>query len=145
MVFVDCGFLWLCRAYPFCLVLFLFLIFLNVYSFFRERECVCDAGERQRKTRGQRIQSRLSAVSREPNVGLQLMNREIMTWSEAGCLTNWAIQAPRPCLVLFLLDWSVHNKNGSIFLFFFFFTKFPLFHHLILVNFIILQCLPFPF
>ena len=47
--------------------------------------------ERQNMSRGgaeregdSRIQSRLWAVSTEPNVGLELTNREIMTWSEVG-------------------------------------------------------------
>ena len=38
--------------------------------------------------------SRLWSVSREPNVGLEPMNREIMTWAEVGHLTDWATQAP---------------------------------------------------
>ena len=52
------------------------------YLFLRERE-----GERKhaykpgrgRERRGQGIQSRLRAVSSEPNAGLQLTNREIVT------------------------------------------------------------------
>ena len=32
--------------------------------------------------------SRLRAVSTEPDAGLQLTNREIMTWAEAGRLTD---------------------------------------------------------
>ena len=32
--------------------------------------------------------SRLRAVSTEPDTGLELMNREIMTWAEVGCLTD---------------------------------------------------------
>ena len=34
-------------------------------------------------------------VSTEPDVGLELTNREIMTWAEVGRSTNWAIQAPQ--------------------------------------------------
>ena len=34
--------------------------------------------------------SRLWAVSTEPDTGLELMNREIMTWAEVGRLTDWA-------------------------------------------------------
>ena len=37
---------------------------------------------------GQRILSRLCADSREPDAGLELRNREIMTRAEAGRLTN---------------------------------------------------------
>ena len=32
--------------------------------------------------------SRLAAVSAEPNAGLELTNREIMTWAEVGRLTD---------------------------------------------------------
>ena len=38
--------------------------------------------------------SRLWAVSTEPDAGLELTDREIMTWAEVGCLTNWATQVP---------------------------------------------------
>ena len=48
----------------------------------RERDTESEAG------------SRLQAGSTEPNVGLELTNREIMTWVEVGCSTDWATQAP---------------------------------------------------
>ena len=38
--------------------------------------------------------SRLWAVSTEPDAGLELTNREIMTRAEVGRLTDWATQAP---------------------------------------------------
>ena len=38
--------------------------------------------------------SRLWAVCTEPDAGLELMDRKIMTWAEVGHLTDWAIQAP---------------------------------------------------
>ena len=34
--------------------------------------------------------SKVWAVSTEPNTGLELMNRKIMTWTEVGRLTDWA-------------------------------------------------------
>ena len=34
--------------------------------------------------------SRLPAVSTEPKVGLELTDREIMTWAEVGRLPHWA-------------------------------------------------------
>ena len=37
--------------------------------------------------------SRLWNVSTEPDGGLELRDREIMTLAEVGCLTNWATQA----------------------------------------------------
>ena len=38
--------------------------------------------------------SRLWAVSTEPDMGLELMNCKIMTWAEVGHLTDWATQVP---------------------------------------------------
>ena len=38
--------------------------------------------------------SRLWAVSPEPDVELELTDREIMTWAEVGRLTDWTTQAP---------------------------------------------------
>ena len=39
--------------------------------------------------------SRLWAVSTEPDAGLELINREIMTRAEVGRSTDWATQAPQ--------------------------------------------------
>ena len=39
--------------------------------------------------------SRLWAASTEPNAGLELTDREIMTWAKVSRLTNWATQAPQ--------------------------------------------------
>ena len=39
--------------------------------------------------------SRLWAISPEPDAGLELADREIMTWAEVGRLTDWATQAPQ--------------------------------------------------
>ena len=38
--------------------------------------------------------SRLWAVSTEPHAGLELTNREIMTWAKVRGLTDWATQVP---------------------------------------------------
>ena len=38
--------------------------------------------------------SRLGAVSPEPDAGLELTDREIVTWAKVGRLTDWATQAP---------------------------------------------------
>ena len=43
----------------------------------------------------QRIQSGLHPDSREPDVGLRLTNREIMTGAKVGRSTDRATQAPR--------------------------------------------------
>ena len=42
--------------------------------------------------------SRLWAVSTEPDAGLELKDREIMTWAEVSRLTDWATQAPQKSL-----------------------------------------------
>ena len=39
--------------------------------------------------------SRLWALSTEPNVGLELIKCEIMTWADVGRSTDWATQAPQ--------------------------------------------------
>ena len=38
--------------------------------------------------------SEVSAQS-QPDAGLELTDRQIMTWAEVGRLTDWATQAPR--------------------------------------------------
>ena len=40
------------------------------------------------------VGSRLWAVSTERDVGLELMDHEIMTWAEVRRSTDWATQAP---------------------------------------------------
>ena len=44
--------------------------------------------------------SGLWAVNTEPDAGLELTDREIMTWAEVGRLTDQATQAPRYTLFL---------------------------------------------
>ena len=60
---------------------FIFLGFFNVYLFFRERERQSVSGggaEREEETESE-AGSRLSAVSTEPDVGLEPTDCEIMT------------------------------------------------------------------
>ena len=52
--------------------------------------------ERERAGEGQR-ETIPSTDSAEPDVGMELMNHEIMAWAET-CLTNWATQMPQWCL-----------------------------------------------
>ena len=92
------------RSCKFCSFLFLKKIFFNVYLFLRERE----RGKWGRDTEREgdpesEAGSRLRAVSTEPDVGLELMNHEIMTWAEVRRSTNWATQVPRFCSFLFIL------------------------------------------
>ena len=50
-----------------------------------------------------RIGNRLQALScqHRARAGLELTDREIMTWAEVGCLTDWATQAPLGETILF--------------------------------------------
>ena len=62
--------------------LFIYLFLMKKCLFLREREREREgvrAGEGQRERGRQRIQSRLCADSREPSVGLELMNCEIQS------------------------------------------------------------------
>ena len=56
--------------------------------------------------------SRLWAVSTEPDAGLELTDRELITWAEVGRLTDQATQAPlkKFCNVsLFLREREAQN------------------------------------
>ena len=74
---------------------FIFLIFLTfIYFWDRERQSM----NRGRAERGWDTESeagsRLWAISPEPDAGLELTDREIVTWAEVGRFTDWATQAP---------------------------------------------------
>ena len=62
--------------------------------FERQRESVSREEEEREGVTESEAGSRLQAVSTEPNVGLKLTSRKIMTWAEVGRLTDWATQAP---------------------------------------------------
>ena len=67
-----------------------FLCFQHLFTFERDRNRV-PAGKGQRERVGDtesEAGSRLRAVSTEPDVGLELMNREIMTRAEVGTSTD---------------------------------------------------------
>ena len=73
------------------------MYFFYVYLFLREgeRETECELGrgrERGRQNLKQAPGSQLPAVSTEPEVGLEPMNCEIMTWAEVRGSTDWATQ-----------------------------------------------------
>ena len=70
----------------------IFLNFFLLHLFIFERAQV---GEEQRENETEsEAGSRLWTVSTEPLVGLELTNREIMTWAKVGPSTHWATQAP---------------------------------------------------
>ena len=70
-------------------IFFLFLLFLNVYLFLRDRDRVRTGKEQREKT-----QNLKQAPVSELSAQLELMNREIMTRAEVRCLTDWATQVP---------------------------------------------------
>ena len=63
-----------------------------IYFWDRDRAWTGD-GQREGDTESE-TGSRLWAVSTEPDAGLELTDREIMTWAKVGRLTDWAIQVP---------------------------------------------------
>ena len=66
---------------------FFFFLFWSLFIWETERERV---GERQRERGRERIPSRLHTVTVEPDVGLKLTNRKIMTWAEMkSWMPNW--------------------------------------------------------
>ena len=75
----------------FIFLIFLFIkIFLNVCLFLRERDRAWagEGAETEGDTESQ-VGSKC-ADSSEPDVGLEFMNHEIMTWAEVGRLNDWA-------------------------------------------------------
>ena len=74
-----------------------FFNFFKVYSEnnYSERETVQAGEEREKEGDTESKEApRLWTVSTEPDVGLELTNREIMTWAEVERSTGWATQAP---------------------------------------------------
>ena len=72
------------------------ILFFLMFIFDRERDRAW-VGKGQREREGDtesETGSRLRAVSTEPDAGLELTDREIMTWAEVRCSTDWATQAP---------------------------------------------------
>ena len=65
-----------------------------IYFWDRERQSMNGGGQGEGDTESE-TGSRLWAVSTEPDVGLELTDREIVTWAEVGRLTDRATQAPQ--------------------------------------------------
>ena len=78
------------------------------YLFLGQRESMNGGGAEREGDTESEAGSRLWTVSTEPDAGLELMNREIMTWAEVRCLTDWATQVP-----LFILIHSPWNYNRT--------------------------------
>ena len=84
------------------------VFFFNIYLFLRERQSVSRGGvEREADTESQ-AGSRPWAVSTEPDVGLELKDCEITTWSRT---LNWLSHSGTPNIFRFLKN---HHKNSVI-------------------------------
>ena len=67
--------------------LFNFILYLKFIYFERERE-------RERHREGERFPSRFHTVGSEPNMGLELMNHEIVTWAKIKSRTLNRLRHP---------------------------------------------------
>ena len=66
-----------------------------IYFWDRERQSMNRGGAEREGDTESEMGSRLWAVSTEPHAGLELTDREIMTWAEVRRLTVWATQVPQ--------------------------------------------------
>ena len=90
----------------------------------RERQSVSGGGAEREGDTESEAGSRSWAVSTEPEAGLELTDREIMTWVEVERLTNWATQVPRyqflsnrdyPTLLKCCMQFQVYCSSFSSF------------------------------
>ena len=91
-----------------------FIFFFNFLMFISETETEHEWGwgrEREGDTESE-AGSSLWAVSTEPDAGLELTDREIVTWAEVGRLTDRATQVPQQCV--FLKSEDVISYNHGI-------------------------------
>ena len=65
-----------------------------IYFWDRERQSMSGGGAEREGDTESEAGSRLWAISPEPDAGLELTDREIVTRAEVGRLTDWATQAP---------------------------------------------------
>ena len=80
-------------------ILFKKIFLMFIYFWEKERQNVSGGGAEWGGDRESEACSRLRAVSIEPDTGLELTNREIMTGAEVGRSTDWATQAPPQCSI----------------------------------------------
>ena len=84
--------------------IFFFNFFLTfIYFWDRERDRAwMGEGQREGDTESE-TGSRLWAVSTEPDAGLELTDRKIMTWAEVGRTTDWATQVPQHIVIFIVI------------------------------------------
>ena len=82
-----------------------------MFIFERERQSMSGGGaERETHTESE-AGSRLWAVSMEPDMGLEIMNCEVMTWAEVRQSTDWATHVPLN--QLYFLDSLILSVGSS--------------------------------
>ena len=92
------GLEWNWHMYSLLVTLYFKKNFFLAFIYFWDRDKAWTGeGQREGDTESE-TGSRLWAVSPEPDAGLELTDREIMTWAEVGRLTDWATQAPQDCI-----------------------------------------------
>ena len=74
-----------------------------IYFWERQRQNVSGLGAEREGDTESEAGSRFRAVSTESHVGSNSQTWEIMTWTEVGCSTVWAMEVPLPALFLILI------------------------------------------
>ena len=77
-----------------------------IYFWERERKSVSRQGAEREGDTESEAGFRPWAVSTEPDAGLELTDREIMTWAQVRRLTDWATQAPQCVPFYMALDFN---------------------------------------
>ena len=84
-------------------------LFFTVYLFLRQSQSTSRGRAEREGDTELEADSRVWAVSTEPDVGLELAECEIVTWAKVGRFANWATQVPHEhkvlkflCLKIFL-------------------------------------------
>ena len=98
-------------------LIFFFLTF--IYFWDRERQSMNGGGAEREGDTELEAGSRLWAISPEPDAGLELTVREIVTWAEVGRSTDWATQAPQ-IMNIFDICYSQHLDGHFLDLLFYF-------------------------
>ena len=88
-----------------------------IYFWERQRQNVSELGAEKEGDTESEAGSRLWAVSTQPDAGLQLTSREIVTWAEVACSTNWATQAPHfvTTILIVLLLITPYDDEAEIY------------------------------
>ena len=81
-----------------------------IYFWDRERQSMNGGGAEREGDTESEAGSRLWAISPEPNVGLELTDREIVTWAEVGRFTDWATQAPPNFSLSYAMIITIHSR-----------------------------------